>query len=143
MKKFYLLTLLILLGIGFTGCTYEEGPLVSFVSKSERVANSWVVNTANKNGTESTEIEGFKQINFFSEGACQIFYNPLGVDIAYSGTWALSEDNKRILINTNDELTGLFSYVSEWTILKLKDKILKVTYIDNSDFYVVEFKPKP
>jgi hypothetical protein len=131
-----------MLAIGFSGCTYEEGPLISFVSKKERIANTWVVNTANINGTDGTEIPGFKKIIFFSAGACQIIYNPLGVEVAYAGTWALSDDNKSIRIDTSDELTGLFNYVSDWTILHLKDKILKVSYTDNSDLYIVEFKPE-
>lgn len=142
MRKLHLFSLLVLLAIGFSGCTYDEGPLISFVSKKERVANTWVVNTANINGVDGSEIPGFKKLIFFSAGACQIFYNPLGVEVAYGGTWALSEDKKSIPIDTKDELTGLFSYVSDWTILHLKDKILKVTYTDNSDLYVVEFKPE-
>ncbi|HEX2900888.1 MAG TPA: hypothetical protein VHS96_14290, partial [Bacteroidia bacterium] len=76
-----------------------------------------------------------------NEGGCQIIYNPLNTEIAYSGTWAFSDDKKIVQINTVDELFGVDRYESDWTILALKDEVLKVTFTDDGDVYIVEFKP--
>lgn len=141
MKKFYLFSLLVLLTLGMTGCRYEEGPFISFLPKADRLGNTWVVNTVSLNGTSGTSIDGFKEITFFNEGGCQIIYNPLNTEIAYSGTWAFSDDKKIVQINTVDELFGVDRYESDWTILALKDEVLKVTFTDDGDVYIVEFKP--
>lgn len=147
MKNIRILSLFVLLALGMTACKYDEGPLVSFVSRKERVANTWVVNTANINGTDQSEISGFKKIIFFSEGACQIFYTTVFGDLAYSGTWAFSEDQSSIHLDLDDDLTHLATYVNDWTILRLKDKELKVSYTEtpttgSPDAYIVTFKPE-
>lgn len=146
MKKIQLFLLLAVLAMGMSACKYDEGPLISFVPKTERIANTWVVNEANINGTSKSSIDGFKEITFFKEGNCQIVYTILSTDVAYGGTWTLSDDKSYIRINTTDDLTHLFSYANDWTILHLKEDALKVSYSESNvsggtDSYVVTFEP--
>ena len=147
MKKIYLFSLLAMLALGMSSCKYEEGPFISFIPKVERVSNTWVVNTAVINGASGTSIPNFKEVTFFKEGVCQIIYNPLSVEVAYGGTWAFNPDKSAITILTTDDLTHLFSYGNDWTILHLKEDELKVTYSESTlsgstDSYIVTFKPK-
>lgn len=147
MKKIYLFSLLAMLALGMTSCKYEEGPFISVIPKVERVSNTWVVETAVINGVSGTSISSFKEITFFKEGACQIIYNPLGIEVAYGGTWAFNPDKSAITILTTDDLTHLLSYGNDWTILHLKEDQLKVSYSESTlggstDSYVVTFKPK-
>jgi hypothetical protein len=143
MKKIHLFFLLGVLVLGMSSCKYDEGPFISFVSISERVANSWVVNTATINGgTSADSIAGFQEISFFKEGACQIIYDSSGTEYAYVGDWALTEKKKAIHIDAHDELTHTATYVNDWTISRLKDAELKVTYQEGGDTYVVDFEPK-
>jgi hypothetical protein len=147
MKKIQLLLLLAVLAIGVSSCKYEEGPFISFIPKVERVSNTWVVDQAVVNGVSSTSISGFKEITFFKEGACQIIYTALTLEYAYGGTWAFDDEKAGIVINTTDDLTHLLSYGNTWTILHLKEDVLKVSYSQSNltggtDSYVVTFKPK-
>lgn len=143
MKKIRLFAILPLLMLAMAGCKYEEGPFVSFVPKQERIANTWVVEEVDKNGNLDTEIEGFKEITFFKEGACQIIYNPGGVEFGFTGTWVLNDDKTYLTLLLDDDLTGTVNYESVWTILRLKEDQLKVTYTDGSDVYITTFKTAP
>lgn len=125
---------------GMTSCKYDEGPFLSFVPKTERVTNTWVVNTATVNGADGT-IPNFKEITFFKEGGCQIIYDTSGTEYAFTGDWAFTDKKLAIHIDADDELTHTSTYVSDWTILRLKEEELKVSFTDNSDLYVVAFKP--
>lgn len=130
-----------LLVVGMTSCKYDEGPFISFIPKTERVANTWVPNEAEKNGVSSTTLPGFKEITFFKEGGCTLIQNPTGFDVASSGTWAFSDDKLQLLIDLDDELTQQVKYQKTWTILHLKEDELKVSFSDTSGSYVVTFEP--
>lgn len=138
--------MLAVLAMGFAACKYEEGPFISFIPKTERIANTWVVSQADINGTPHSSIDGFKKIIFFKEGACQIFYINGTTETASSGTWAFSSDKKSIHISVADDTNAAITYVNDWTILHLKEDVLKVTYFDTSgsgsiDTYIVTFEP--
>jgi hypothetical protein len=146
MKKLYLFAVLAVLVMGMNSCKYEEGPFISFVPKTERVTNKWIVNNAIIDGTQGASIPGFKDITFFKEGGATRVSTVLGVDFAYSGTWAFSDDKAAIVIALTDELTGLTSYNSTWTILHLKEDELKPSFSDTDSFgttttYIVTFEP--
>lgn len=141
MRKIQLLSLLALLVMGMTSCKYEEGPFLSVIPKVERVTNTWVVNEAVKNGTSSTSIDGFKEITFFKEGDCQIVYAAGSFEFAYSGTWTFADSKETIHILANDDATGLSTYENDWTILRLKEDELKVSFTEGSDAYVATFEP--
>ena len=127
--------------VGMNSCKYEEGPFISFIPKTERVGNTWIVSTVTIDGTQDTEIDGFKQITFFKEGGCKIIYTAFSVEVAYSGTWAFDDKKEIINIDVTDEAFGTDNVVMHWTILRLKEEELKVTYTYDNKLYVVDFVP--
>jgi hypothetical protein len=146
MKKIQWMLVLAMLVIGFAGCKYDEGPFISFIPKTERVGNTWVVNTAVINGTPQASINGFKKITFFKEGACQIIWIDGTTEKSSLGTWEFTEKKEAIHIEVAEELNATKTYVNDWTILHLKEKQLKVTYINTNstggkDTYIVTFEP--
>lgn len=145
MKKLQFILLFFVLAIGMTACKYDEGPFISVIPKTERVANTWIVSNAVIDGSQSSSISGFKQITFYKEGALNVVFTILGADVPYSGSWEFSEDKAAITFTSKDEASGLFSYDRTWTILKLKEELLKVTWVEPTsgadEVYTVEFVP--
>jgi hypothetical protein len=147
MRKIQLFALLSLLIVSMTGCKYEEGPFISFVPKVERVTNSWIVSTATINGVQETNIDGFNFITFFKEGNASVQFDILGVASNYTGTWVFNEDKTTIILETDDDATGFFEWNRTFTIKKLKEKELQLTWTETTlsgdiDTYDVVFVPR-
>ncbi|HHG83373.1 MAG TPA: hypothetical protein ENJ82_01385 [Bacteroidetes bacterium] len=145
MKKVTFFSLFLVLVLGLSSCTYEEGPFLSVRSKTERVANTWVVGKTIKDGVESSSQDGFKSIAFTNEGNATFIGTVLGVEYTMTGTWKFNDDNSVITVDLKDS-TGLITSKQDWTILKLKEKDLWVTFIEqdisNTDvIYEVHFIP--
>lgn len=143
MRNFKLLTMVLMLFVAVTGCKYEEGPFVSVIPRVERVTNTWIVSSATLNGA-ATDLSDVKSVTFYKEGGFQVILVAATIEFAYTGTWAFNADKSTILINSTDELTGLLTYNREWTILRLKEDALHVTWTEgnnNSDLYDVTFAP--
>jgi len=106
--------------IAFTSCeTYTEGPLVSLVSKTDRVANNWKVAQALDNGTDVTANYNQYELNLSKDGSAELTakYTFLGANFDYvtSGTWAFVSDSEKISFNyENNNADGVYQ------ILKLK-----------------------
>lgn len=144
MKKFSLLAILAMITLVLSSCKYEEGPFISVVPKVERVTNTWIATKSIHNGVEEVGLDGFEQVQFYKEGNCDlIFDGGIFGNILYNGTWSFSTDKKSILLNLNDDATGLTSYEATWEILRLKEEEMWVKYVDGSDTYEVFFAPKP
>ncbi len=146
MKKFQLLSVLMLvLVMGMSSCKYEEGPFISVIPKVERVTNTWIVSNATIDGTQSSSISWLKQMTCFKDGGLDVLQSVLGLDVPYTGTWAFTDDKSGLTFLSKDDATGLFSFDRDLTILKLKEDLLKVTWIEPSsgadEVYVVEFVP--
>jgi hypothetical protein len=145
MKKIQFIMLFFVLALGMSSCKYEEGPFISVIPKTERVTNTWIVSNAIIDGTQSSSIPSFKQITFYKEGDLNVVFTVLGVDVPYSGTWEFSDDKAAIVFTSKDEASGFFSYDRTWTILKLKEELLKVTWVEpttsTDEVYTVEFVP--
>lgn len=133
MKKFILFTLMALLVVGATSCRYDEGPFVSVIPRTERVSNTWIVGQAIVDGQTQSELSGFKQVTFYKEGNCNMILTALGAEFAYSGTWAFTDGDEAITYTVTDELTGFITITQEWTILKLKEDDLWVTYTETDN----------
>lgn len=105
----------------FTSCeTYPEGPLISLVSKTDRVTNSWKVAQALDNGTDVTANFNQYELNLAKDGTAELTakYVFLGVNFDYTtnGTWAFVSDSEKISFNyENDNADGVYQ------ILKLKE----------------------
>ena len=146
MKKFQLLSILILaLVMGMSSCKYEEGPFISVIPKVERVTNTWIVSNATVDGAQSSSISWLKEITFFKEGGLNVVRTALGFDVPFTGTWAFTDDKSALELLSKDDATGFVSFDRTMTILKLKEELLKVTWVEPTSgadqVYVVEFVP--
>jgi hypothetical protein len=126
--KFFPFVMLLVLGL--TSCKYQEGPLISFVPKLERVAGTWIVGKAIVDGEESSSLDGFEYITFTKAGQ-NVEYKGKVFGIAYTltGDWNFNEDDTVIEMDLADA-NNFFTYKPDWTILKLKEKEMWVTYTE-------------
>jgi hypothetical protein len=121
-------TLFILLLVGtmapfLQGCNkYSDGPILSVVSRTERLANIWKVENYKIDGTDYTSIVTNYTEIFSKSGAYSYDWGILGG----SGTWAFQNNDMEIKLTGNDNQTSRTLY-----ILKLEEKALWYYYTDN------------
>lgn len=121
-------TLFILLLVGMMapilqGCNkYSEGPILSVVSRTERLANIWKVENYKIDGTDYTSIVSNYTEIFSKSGAYSYDWGILGG----SGTWAFQNNDMEVKLTGNDNQTSRTLY-----ILKLEEKALWYYYTEN------------
>lgn len=121
---------MMLLVLGLTSCKYQEGPLISFVPKLERVSGTWIVATAIVDGETSSTLDGFEYITFTKSGQNVEYKGEVwGIPYTLTGDWDFNADKSTIEMDLVDG-SGLFTYDPIWTILKLKEKEMWVTYTE-------------
>lgn len=104
----------------FTSCdSYPEGPLISLVSKTDRVANNWKVAQALDDGKDVTANFNQYELDLAKDGTAELTakYLFLGVNFDYTtnGSWAFVSDSEKISFNyENNTADGVYQ------ILKLK-----------------------
>lgn len=113
---------------------YEEGPMISLRSKTERVANTWKVDIYYKNGADETTDFKNKKINyietFTEDGVWSYSYTDEGGDYkADAGKWEFDKNSKKEEIDRN---AGSSTW-EELHILKLKEKEFWFWYMDSGD----------
>ena len=116
-----------------TNCQkYQDGPLISLRSKTERVSNTWKVDNYKKNGNDLTSIMTGYNETFSSDGSYS--YTQNGAD--GTGKWVFQNNTSEVRIN------GITSQSSvTLVILKLEEKQFWYYYMDGSDkkeFHMVE-----
>jgi hypothetical protein len=121
-------TLFILLLVGtmapiLQGCNkYSDGPMLSVVSRTERLSNIWKVENYKIDGTDYTSIVTNYTEIFSKSGAYSYDWGILGG----SGTWAFQNNDMEVKLTGNDNQTSRTLY-----ILKLEEKALWYYYTDN------------
>jgi len=111
---------------------YPDGPLISFHSRTERVANTWKVDNYQKNGTDYTSLMSGYTETYTKDGNYSYSFG----SVSGTGTWAFQNHDKNIQLNglTNQ---GTYSLV----ILKLEEKEFWYYYMDGNDkkeFHMVQ-----
>jgi hypothetical protein len=110
-----------LVTIGFTSCdNYPDGPLISLVSKTDRVTNNWKIAQAFKDSVDVTSDYNQYELNLSKDGTAKLTakYVFLGAnfDFVTNGDWTFVDDTKKISFNyENDSADGVYQ------ILKLKE----------------------
>lgn len=110
----------------FSSCQkYEDGPLISFRSKTERIANNWRVAKAIHDGNDVTGDFNRYDISLSKNGDASLTatYSFLGADYDYktTGKWSLVEDKEKIVLDFENNLAD-----ANYFILRLKEKELWV-----------------
>jgi len=125
---------------------YEDGPGLSFRSKTERLSNHWKFEKKLVNEEEvSLSDEEQKTILTFDEGGIFIKKIPNGPYFnSYNGTWEFIEKKEKVKTYLDYSYFGN-SVVEErnWEILKLKEKQLWLVYTNaNDDRIEIHFIPE-
>ncbi len=138
MKKITkLATLILFAGLvmsGLQSCNkYEDGPLISLTSRTERVANTWRVDNYKVNDTDYTSLFSDYTETFTKGGDYSYSW---GI-ISGSGVWTFQNSDKEI------QLAGINNQNSHiLVILKLEEKAFWYYYMDGNDkkeFHMVQY----
>jgi hypothetical protein len=156
MKNISLFFLLVML-VAFSACNYKDGPLVSLRSREARIENTWVPEKADINGVDGLiadangvhyvdgDTAGYylalKEITFLEQGGCQLVYKTT-VDNNYSGAWSVSKDGKQLHIAVGPPVFGMPYVTMDWDILRLNENHMRVTYIWETNLFLVDFVTK-
>ena len=124
-NKWALIILLGVLVFTIPACEkYPDGPLISFRSRKERVANTWKVDKYIKNGTDYTsDMIGYTETYTKEGNYSYLFRNHSG-----TGVWNFQNSDKEIEIIGTSHLDTRTLY-----ILKLEEKDFWYYYIDGGD----------
>jgi len=112
------LTLSIVLG---SSCQkYEEGPAVSLKTRKERVANTWAVEKAYRDGKDVTTDYGQYELQMLTSGFAKLVavYHMEGIQYEYEteGTWKLENKDDDLRLDFGDNRAD-----RTFTILRLKE----------------------
>jgi hypothetical protein len=126
-----------LLAIVLVACNkYEEGSNYSLYSAKARLVNTWnLVSSEVENGGFSTTNTGYSEIvvTFKKDDTYSFTGKFIGIPFSESGTWAFNSDKTAVTVKDSDGDTDT------WSIIKLKNKELKVQYVDGDNTFTFEF----
>ncbi len=125
-KRFYrnLYLGLCLLFLGLSSCQkYEDGPAISFRSKTSRLVGYWKLDKWIENNVEQpNQLKYKRQFGFAKDGT--YYYNfadtTNGVVINFEGTWVMRTRNEQLVLGLDDPLVGMQYEV--WDITRLTNK---------------------
>lgn len=120
---------------------YEDGPAISLRSKYERISNTWKVSSALKNGEDHTPefngVYGGYVLDIRKNETYSLTYTPTGGHtVNDNGRWNFTSDQLKVMF-TDEE-----GRVTEYLILKLKEKEFWVQFIDDKDNWEVHMVPQ-
>ncbi|HWY38272.1 MAG TPA: hypothetical protein VNY73_06915 [Bacteroidia bacterium] len=111
---------------------YPDGPILSFHSRTERVANTWRVDNYKKNGNDYTSLMAGYTETYTKGGDYSYSWSGLGG----TATWAFQNNDSEIKLN------GIKNQSPQTlVILKLEEKQFWYYYMDGSDkkeFHMVQ-----
>ncbi len=141
-KNISILIVLSILVLGFMSCQkYEQGPGVSFRSKTKRLANTWRIQSVTVNGVErAAEPFYAKQKHYIYESGSYIIniIDPITLEAEdVQGQWSLYDEDRKLSVNRNS-FNGVTDSLEDYQILKLKEKSLWLRKLDNTVEYHFE-----
>ncbi len=111
---------------------YSDGPALSLRSKKERIANTWVIEKAIRNGNDVTnDYEAFT-LTLTKDGDANLVatYLFFGVTTQYNtnGTWTFNSSKERIIFDYQNNNAD-----NEYQILRLKENELWLRDVGGED----------
>lgn len=109
----------------FAGCQkYEDGPMFSIRTRTERVANTWEIDNYTINETDWTSLVGGYSETYSKDGNYSYTWGILNG----TGTWKFANNQSDI------QITGISNQTDRTlVILKLEEEQLWFYYMDGSD----------
>src|SRR6056297_3170866 len=125
----------------FSACSkYEEGPMISFKSKADRVEGNYIVEEVYKNGqldedmTEEQESYEY-ELNADGTGTITGSADWEGATISVDGQleWEFNDDKTVIQMRTENPFTEEWEDWEDYTILKLEDEVMWLEHYNDDD----------
>lgn len=140
----YFFIVTIVFSVTFFSCKkYPDGPSFSLRTKTERLSNTWKIESYKFNGADSTAfVKNYLLNNYILDikknGNYSINYNLIIVFLSFpmneTGKWVFSGDKKNVIFTKESgNTTAAVGSNSSWEILRLKEKELWAKYFQNND----------
>lgn len=130
---------LFIVAVAFSACDkYEEGANFSLLTAKMRLVNHWemtkVTATSGNTTYDATGTFPSTVVKIKDDNTYEIVYTFGNLTSSDNGTWEFNSDKTAVIMtdNSNGEITT-------YTIIKLKNKELKVEHVDGSITYVTEY----
>lgn len=121
-----ILSVFVLVMVLFAGCKYDEGPVLSFRSKKERVVNIWTFGKVTEaDGTDITANYDGWFVSLDQEGGLLIHWMFGGNPQDEYGTWVFADRKESIHLEYSNSLVQE-AFPKQFRILRLKEKNMKV-----------------
>ncbi len=138
------LTLALALPLLVSGCRkYPDGPTISFISKNERVSNSWRTSFIFRNNIDETARYAIYEIVFTKSGTFTWSIMPDGAltPFVLTGTWELASVKEQIKLSYFDQAAGQ-ERLLYMDILRLYEDSMWVSFISEGDNYDLKLIPR-
>lgn len=122
--KYLTIILAAALIIPMTSCKkYEDNPLIVLGSKKSRIANTWVIEKAYKNGDDITDNYDQYSVYFSKNGdskiAANYSYGSFSAEFETDGTWRFTDQKETLEVDYKNNAAD-----NSYQILKLTNKEL-------------------
>lgn len=117
MKK--LLLPLFVMILAFSGCYYEEGPIISLRTPESRLVNKWKYEKFSLNGQDQMDEYKSSWVEFKKDKTAKFYKD---TSYSYTAAWEFSDDFKTLYLNCSDDTFNTWEI--DYNILKLRDKEL-------------------
>lgn len=131
------LALLMSAPLMFTGCRkYPDGPTISFISKEERVSNTWTATSVFRNNIDETVKYETYDLAFTRSGTFTwtLKLDGAPADVTLTGTWELASVKEQLRLEYQDVAAGETRLLF-MDVLKLKEDEMWVGFISDGDQY--------
>ncbi len=138
--------LVLVLGSLLPACKkYEEGPVISFTPREERVTNAWQAQVISRNDIDETVDYEYMYLNFQSNGSVEWLYkrtdDPTEVKFEGNPTWELATLDAQIKVTYTEDGTFL-TRLLYFDILRLKEDELWLNYTFDGDNHSLRLIPR-
>lgn len=136
MKKLMVVVLFVAIGLGMNSCKkYDEGPMLSFRSKTARLVNVWVVSKVVSSDVDVTDQYKDEVRTFNEDGTYTLEEN----STTENATWAFDEKKEAIILT---EATAGTQEVLNILMLKNKELTFEQTVMTETFTYYLVQKPE-
>lgn len=140
------LVLIVLFALLLASCTYSDGPVVSFLTKKQRVVNKWKYKKATINNFDITNRYDGLFIEFAENKDFRKQYilpdSSFDSVVEVFGRWDFNTVSKAIIdIRLIEDTVSLDTGAEKWVITKLKEDEMWLQFISVSEVTNYELVP--
>lgn len=128
MKLFFRLGLVAMMALTMTvtSCNkYEEGPKVTLLTAKMRITGDWSLLNVTADGYDVTSFYPTTSLEIVKDGTYKYTATSGSVSVTENGSWKFNSDKTQYISTDSD------GDITTYTIVKLKNSILKLKYVDS------------